>query len=80
MHILKWVVVYLIIGWMFYGAFSYEDERPPLTFILIWPVFIVGGLFFVFFGLLFKFGERINKFVQKRHKKIHKKLKERRSN
>lgn len=73
MHILKWLVVYSIIGWMFRGAFDYEDERPPLTFILIWPVWIVVGLFMILSWLLFKFGEKITKFVYKRRKKIHKK-------
>lgn len=80
MHILKWLLVYLIIGWMFGGAFADENENPPLSFILLWPVWIIGGLFLVFIWLVFKFGEKINRFVLKRHRKIHRKIERRKSN
>ena len=77
MHILTWIAVYLIIGWMFSGAFVDDLDEAPSSFIfmLIWPVFTIFGLIMVLSWLIFKFGEKITKFVHKRRKKIHKKRK-----
>ena len=60
-------IVYLLIGVFICGiAPDTAGETQPIL-ILIWPLFLVGMLFFGIFNLFFIAGERIGKAFERRN-------------